>query len=112
MAQGKLGCAAVLANDVEGIAILVHRVGIEDVEARKNGMDGELETGWDLSALANSIKGPEVVFELTSRVLVTLGARGHLPGGHIEDTLRILKQCVHTLPRGYMLDSFEMYPPL
>jgi len=41
-----------------------------------------------------------------------LGARGHLPGGHIEDTLRFLKQCVHTLPRGYMLDSFEMYPPL
>ena len=42
--------------------------------------------------------------------LVTLGARGHLPGGHIEDTLRFLKQCVHKLPRGYMLDSFEMYP--
>ena len=43
---------------------------------------------------------------------LSLGARGHLPRGHIEDTLRFLKQCVHTLPRGYMLDSFEMYPPL
>ena len=43
---------------------------------------------------------------------LALGARGYLPGGHIEDTLRFLKQFVHTLPRGYMLDSFEMYPPL
>jgi hypothetical protein len=37
----------------------------------KYGTDGELETGWDLSALANGIEGPEVVFELTGYVLVT-----------------------------------------
>jgi len=43
---------------------------------------------------------------------LTLGSRGCLPGGHIEVTLRFLKQFVHTLPRGYMLDSFAMYPPL
>ena len=70
-AQGKLGRVAVLADDVKGIAVLVHRVGIEDAGARKNGTDGELETGWDLSALANGIEGPEVVFELTGRVLAT-----------------------------------------
>jgi len=40
------------------------------------------------------------------------GARGYLPRGHIEIILRFLKQCVYTLSRGYMLDSFEMYPPL
>jgi len=44
---------------------------------------------------------------------VTLGARGHLPRGHIEEvTLRFLKQFVHTVSRGYMLDPFVMYPPL
>lgn len=69
--QGILGGVAVLADDVEGIAVLVHRVGIEDAEARKNGTDGELETGWDLSAIGNGIEGPEVVFELTGRVFVT-----------------------------------------
>jgi len=42
----------------------------------------------------------------------TLGARGHLPGGYIEDTLRFFKQFVHTLSRGYMLVTFAMYPPL
>ena len=47
-----------------------------------------------------------------SSIKSTLGARGHLPGGHIEVTLWFFKQCVHTLPRGYMLDSFAMYPPL
>jgi len=62
---------------------------------------------------------PSLIFTMSSfensnprQRLMTLGARGHLPGGHIEVTLRFLKQFVHTLPRGYMLDSFEMYPPL
>ena len=53
------------------------------------------------------VEGPASRFAVEERF--PLGARGHLPGGHIEDTLRFLKQCVHTLPRGYMLDSFEMY---
>lgn len=70
-AQGKLGRVTVLADDVERIAVLVHRVGIEDAAASKDGTDGELETGWDLSSLANGISGPEKVFELTGRVLIT-----------------------------------------
>jgi len=45
-------------------------------------------------------------------LLFALGARGHLPGGYIEDTLRFFKQFVHTLSRGYMLVTFAMYPPL
>ena len=49
---------------------------------------------------------------VNTRTQEALGARGQLPRGHIEVTLRFLKQFVHTLPRGYMLDSFEMYPPL
>jgi len=50
-------------------------------------------------------KGPDPIAQ-------SLGARGHLPGGYIEDTLRFFKQFVHTLPGGYMLVTFEMYPPL
>ena len=58
-AQGKLGRVAVLANDVEGIAILVLRVGVDDEAARKSGTDGELEVGWDLPGLAKGSEGPE-----------------------------------------------------
>ena len=42
----------------------------------------------------------------------TLGARGHLSRGDIEVTLRFFKQFIHTLSRGYMVESFAMYPPL
>jgi len=41
---------------------------------------------------------------------LTLGARGHLSGGDIEVTLRFFKQFIHTLSRGYMVESFAMYP--
>ena len=43
---------------------------------------------------------------------VTLGAKGHLPRGYIEDTLRFFKQFTQKVSRGYMLSSFTMYPPL
>ena len=43
---------------------------------------------------------------------VALGAKGHLPRGYIEDTLRFFKQFTQTVSRGYMLSSFTMYPPL
>ena len=42
----------------------------------------------------------------------SLGAKGHLPRGYIEDTLRFFKQFTQTVSRGYMLSSFTMYPPL
>ena len=45
-------------------------------------------------------------------VLYTLGARGHLSRGYIEDTLWFYNQFVQTLSRGYMLESFTKYPPL
>jgi len=41
-----------------------------------------------------------------------LGAKGHLPRGYIEDTLRFFKQFTQKVSRGYMLGSFTMYPPL
>ena len=44
--------------------------------------------------------------------LVTLGAKGHLPRGYVEDTLRFFKQFTQKVSRGYMLSSFTMYPPL
>ena len=43
---------------------------------------------------------------------VSLGAKGHLPRGYIEDTLRFFKQFTQKVSRGYMLSSFTMYPPL
>jgi hypothetical protein len=58
-AQGKLSRVAVLANDVEGLAILVLRIGVDDEAATKSGTDGELEVGWDLPGLANGSDGPE-----------------------------------------------------
>ena len=58
-AQGKLGRVAVLANDVEGCAILVLRIGVDDEAARKSGTDGQLEVGWDLPGLAKGKGGPE-----------------------------------------------------
>lgn len=70
-AQGKLGRVAVLADDVEGIAILVLRVGIDDEAASKSATDGELEVGWDRPALANGSDGPEEILELTGGVLVS-----------------------------------------
>jgi len=42
----------------------------------------------------------------------SLGARGHLSRGDIEVTLRFFKQFIHTLSRGYMVESFAMYPLL
>jgi len=44
--------------------------------------------------------------------LLALGARGHLSRGDIEVTLRFFKQFIHTLSRGYMVESFAMYLPL
>lgn len=70
-AQGKLGRVAILADNVEGIAILVLRVGIDDKAASKSVMDGELEVGWDHPALVNSSDRPEEILELTSGVLVS-----------------------------------------
>jgi hypothetical protein len=70
-AQGKLGRVAVLADDVEGVAILVLRVGIDDEAASKSATDGELEVGWDRPALANGSDGPEEILELTGGVLVS-----------------------------------------
>jgi hypothetical protein len=70
-AQGKLGRVAVLADDVEGLAILVLRVGIDDEAARKSATDRGLEVGWDHPAIANSSDGPEEILELTGSVLVS-----------------------------------------
>jgi len=68
-AQGKLGRVAVLTDDVEGIAILVLRVGIDGEAASKSATDGELEVGWDRPALENGSDGPEEILELTGGVL-------------------------------------------
>ena len=70
-AQGKLGRVAVLADDVEGVAILVLRVGIDDVVAGKSVTDGELEASWDCPALVNGSDGPEEIPEPTGGVLVS-----------------------------------------
>ncbi len=70
-AQGKLGRVAVLADDVEGIAILVLRVGIDDEATSKSPTDGELEVDWDRPPLANGSDGPEEILELTGGVLVS-----------------------------------------
>jgi len=70
-AQGKLGCVAVFADNVEGIVILVLCVGIDDEVVSKSVMDGELEVGWDCPALANGSDGPEEILELTGSVLVS-----------------------------------------
>jgi len=73
-AQGKLGRVAILADDVEGIAILVLRVGIVDkAVSTKSATDGELEVGWDCPAIANGSDGPEKILELTGGVLVSWG---------------------------------------
>ena len=50
--------------------------------------------------------------EVRRMILLSLGAKGHLPGGYIEDTLRFFKQFTQKVSRGYMLGSFTMYPPL
>lgn len=70
-AQGKLGRVAVLADDVEGVAILVLRVGIDGEAASKSATDGELEVGWDRPALTNGSDGPEEILELTGGVLIS-----------------------------------------
>ena len=70
-AQGKLGCVAVLADDIEGIAILVLCVGILEEAASKSATDGELEVGWDRPALTNSSNRPEEILELTGSVLIS-----------------------------------------
>jgi len=49
---------------------------------------------------------------ITSSDQQALGARGHLSKGDIEVTLRFFKQFIHTLSKGYMVESFAMYPPL
>lgn len=69
--QGELGRVAVFPDDIQGIAVLVVRVGVEDAATSKDGLDGELETGRDPSALANALEGPESVLELASRVLIS-----------------------------------------
>jgi hypothetical protein len=51
-------------------------------------------------------------FIKTGLQLLTLGARGHLPGGYIANTLRVLKQFAHTLPSGPMPGTFEKYPSI
>ena len=70
-AQVKLGRVAVLADDVEGVTILVLRVGIDDEVAGKSVADGELEASWDCPALVNGSDGPEEILELTGGVLVS-----------------------------------------
>lgn len=70
-AQGKFGCGAVLADDEEGIAVLVLRVGIGDEAASKSSTDRELEVVWDCLALANGSDGPEEFLKLTGGVLVS-----------------------------------------
>ena len=70
-AQGKLGRVTVLADDVEGIAILVICVRIDEEAASKSATDGELEVGWDRPALANGSNRPKEILELTSGVLVS-----------------------------------------
>jgi hypothetical protein len=70
-AQGKLGRVAVLADDVKGMAIFVLCVGIDDETARKSTTDGELEVGWDCSALANGSDRPEEILKLTGGVLIS-----------------------------------------
>jgi hypothetical protein len=70
-AQCELGLAAVLGDDVKGLAILVLRVGIIDEAARQRASDGELEGGWDRLALANGSNGPEAILEVTGAVLVS-----------------------------------------
>ena len=63
--QGKLGRVAVLADDVKGVPIFVHCVGIDDEAASKSAMDGELEVSWDHPVLVNGSDGPEEILELT-----------------------------------------------
>jgi hypothetical protein len=70
-AQCELSCAAVLGDDVKGVAVLVLRVGIVDEAARQSASDGELEVGWDVSVLANGSDGPEEILEFTGAVLVS-----------------------------------------
>ena len=70
-AQRKLGRVAVFGNDIEGLAVFVLRIGIDDETARKSTTDGELEIGWDRSALTNGSDGPEEILELTSSILIT-----------------------------------------
>lgn len=50
-AQGKLGRVAVLAHDVQGIAILVLCVGIAEAATSKSATDGKLPVGWDRPTL-------------------------------------------------------------
>ena len=50
--------------------------------------------------------------DVDGSTLLSPGARGHLSGGDIEVTLRFFKQFIYTLSRGYMVETFAMYPPL
>ena len=70
-AQGKLGRGAVFADNVEGFAILVLRVGIDDEAASKSATDGQLEVGWDRPAVTNGSDRPEEILELSGGVLVS-----------------------------------------
>ena len=69
-----------------------------------------------LGAASDHWSTPNLVIKISwpgsGRVLETLGAKGHLPRGYIEDTLRFFKQFTQKVSRGYMLSSFTMYPPL
>ena len=41
----------------------------------------------------------------------TLGAKGHLPSGHIVSLLWVLKQFAWQIPTGQIMGSFKKYPP-
>lgn len=71
VAQRKLGGVAILGDDIEGLSVLVFRIGIGDEAARQSAMDRELEVGWDGFVLANGIDGPKTILELADVVLVT-----------------------------------------
>ena len=70
-AQGELSRIAILGDDVERLAVLVLRVGIDDEATRQSATDGELEGVWELPALTNGSDGPETILELKVAVLVS-----------------------------------------
>lgn len=68
-AKRKISRVAVLADDIERLAVLVLSIRSDDELARDDGMDGELEVGRDILALANGSNRPEAILKLAGGVL-------------------------------------------
>ena len=67
---------------------------------------------WSPAENSNT-RSPNMIFSPPSLISprLPLGAKGHLPSGHIVSLLWVLKQFARQIPTGQIMGSFKKYPP-